>query len=301
MESLTHLIHTTKGTRDTTRDHRVAKTIPGCFIVSPDWLFKCQLAKKKVDERAYPPIAEPEKGLEMDFKSSTSSPLSDKKDDQKKPIETPLPTKRGPRMPFFVDDSEEDEENKLDNMVGTVELPFVQPSRNSEFAHDDPPIPPSSLTTDIFTAADLAIKPAVTDFLKYGIDKLSSALEKPKGQRVRLLGRAITGISEKSMEGSTSLEVSAQASLVKEGSSGTLASDRSGVNTDGRDTHILTQFPQPSQALTYDDPEVTRERTRMVARITGEELVETPVQKPGKVVAKDATETRKKTRSKHQY
>ncbi|KAI5811023.1 BRCT domain-containing protein [Peziza echinospora] len=273
--------------------HEIAKGISGCHIVTPEWLYMCQKNLKKVDETLYA----------LNSEDATSGEKSSKK------VLVSRPNSKPRRAPFEVDDSEEQSED-----IQIAESRNVNRSSSSTIlATKEGGLPQSAVATDDIAKpmANVAknVKPAITELLKLGIDKISSALDKPKRPRGKLQGRATANMSALSEAKANSRENSFSTSSLGGSialSDGSLKRRDSGEssNASGASGDVegfgFTQFPPQSQVVSYADPEAQRERKRMIDKLNGLEASDTPGKSAKEVkgtVVQDAYSTKRTTRS----
>lgn len=295
LDLLTHLICCKQGSEEPTPEYNIAEAIPGCQIVSPDWLYRCRASKVKVDGGAYSLNAQStEQGVKL--KTNGSETL-----------------KLGHRDPFEVDDSDQDASNsEVSNGLNHFK-PLVGPisktggSRNtSNTSNTSTAIADGNMEDKVGQLAvpnAVSKKPALTEFLKLGIDKLSTALDKPKKPRGRLRGKATSNMSafpDIAASSNTDHKTSSEAteSLLQQGDS--LRNRAPPVASASDTSSYYTQLPPQSQALSYADPEAQMERKRMMAKLDGVEGSETPVRPSKEVrgaVVQDTHGMRRSTRN----
>lgn len=269
-------------------------------MVSPEWLNQCRTLKRKLAESgfsAYP--------TEITT-SGRKSNIGTKQGQDTRP-------RRGP---FLMDSEDEGEEMKeatsdifkplVSAQCETVDVTFTTFSEGSILRDHKENISPraqsvESTTESISITTKAVTTTAVTELLKLGKEKLSSALDKRKKPRARLQGRATSNMS--SLEANFSRASSATSST--EDQSGGATSAEKHNNSNGaliQDPDSVppdpTQYPM-SQAVSYADPEAQRERRRMIAKLNGVEAVETPRAVKTREVIQDTVTPRRTTRSHH--
>lgn len=310
MVPITHLIHSSKAPRDTTKDFKLANATDGCHIVSPDWLFKCEQSGRVVDEKAYPPIIAPSRGLEMDFTNNNSNSLPlvstmglEILSEPKIKVEQKRPEVSG---------EDDDEARGLhpdeheDEDLGTI----YHPSRNPE------PTPPTSapestlpLTLSARRNPNPSVKPASGEIQgtpeppntlgekapisignilgKLGKCELTTAMDKRRKPRGKLQGKAAPSLSSFSNFSRASSVSSNRAESVPPAQHGNRPEvenpKRKDPNTPNKQHEA--ELPAPSQAIRYEDPEAEKERKSVRAKLSGDAFgVETP--KPTRSAAK---------------
>lgn len=302
MVPITHLIHSSKTPRDTTKDFKLATATDGCHIVSPDWLFKCEKSGRAVDEKAYPPIIESTRGLEMDFMDDSSSSLS--------PVNTMEPhtpsdakvkiERKRPEVNWEEDDigilpPEEDGGGDLDTIY--------QPPRNPE---PTPPISAPGLTLPLPLPLGARQKPprsvqpapdrirrtpeppdlsgekvpaSIGNILgKLGKGELTTAMDKRRKPRGKLQGKATSNLSSYSSFSRASSVSSSLAGSIPPSQQGNGPTVKHPKRKDAnmQEKHEA-ELPAPSQAIRYEDPEAERERRSVRAKLSGDTFgVETP-------------------------
>ena len=273
---MTHFIHTTENPGAILDDYKAAKAISGCHIISPAWLHKCQELKARVDEGLY---CLQEGKVAADIGSELCCHLEGLSE-----IEPQLPS-RGNRKPFEIDDSEAE-----DSDTGNLE---DLGNKNPHFESPDPPALEGTTKSDNLTVVN---KPVLTEFLKFGIDKLSTVLDKPK-TRGRLKGKATSNMC--SRENSTT--AAENGSLE---SADLLAQSCAILDTGGRsNTLYLTQVLPQSQAVSYEDAEAQMERKKIMAKLDGVEAMDASpnsIRKRGAVV-QDAYRIRRSARNHQEH
>ena len=292
---LTHLVHVINGSEVTSREYRVARTISGCYIVSPVWLKMSKELKQKPDEKDYPPTS-PE-GEEEQLKLNNKPPRESGKATKKDLLTLDsLPKQR--RNPFEVDDSEaeaSDHGGLRDLDVPKGRSPGLVGVLGESYVSAKVP-----LTTT---------KPALTEILRFGIDKLSTALDKPRKPRGRLQGKATSNMSAfpdvvVSIEDSTGSTNMAASLLLQEESfksrESSVVSGISGPRNATESSLYLTQLPPQSQAVSYADPEAQMERKRMMAKLDGVEAVDTPPKVTRGAVVQDTYRIRRSARNQQE-
>lgn len=270
--------------------HEIAKGTSGCHIVAPEWLYMCQKNLKKVDETLYA----------LNSEDAAPGEKSSKK------VLVSRPNSKPRRAPFEVDDSEEE---IVDKQIAESRN-ANQSSSSTILATKQGGLAQSTVATDDIAKpmANVAknVKPAITELLKLGIDKISSALDKPKKPRGKLQGRATSNMSALSEMKQNSRENSFSTSSLGGSisvSDGSLKRRDSGESSSGASGGVegfnFTQFPPQSQVVSYADPEAQRERKRMIDKLNGLETSDAPgkyVEVKGTVV-QDAYNTKRTTRS----
>ena len=292
---LTHLVHVINGSEVTSREYRVAKTISGCYIVSPVWLKMSKELKQKLNEKNYPPTS-PE-GEEGQLKLNNKPPRESGKATKRDLLTSDsLPKQR--RNPFEVGDSEAE----ASDHGGLCD---INDSKG--------PCPGSPGLVGVLGESDVSAKvpvtttkPALTEILRFGIDKLSTALDKPRKPRGRLQGKATSNMSAfpdvaVPIEDSTGSTNTAASLLLQEESfksrESFVVSDISGPRTASDGSLYLTQLPPQSQAVSYADPEAQLERKRMMAKLDGVEAVDTPPKVSRGAVVQDTYRIRRSARN----
>jgi len=244
---ITHLIHkSTTGSRDVTKDIRAAKSIQGCYIVSPDWLYECHKTGDRADERCFavitatncdlqqmlppkPPSAETasfkttqkiDDGLKLKTRNSSSSllssvPLSDRSNGQ-------VPDNRTPSM-------EPPESKKSSSDIGEI-------------------------------------------LSKYGKEKLASALGQHKKPRGRLRGRA-SNFGGTTGTGSRTPSIDGDSRHGSEQPEVPIL-----INSD--EEMGMEPEPLPSQAIGYEDQGAEKAQRFVLAKLSGEAT--TPAKTPAK-------------------
>ncbi|KAF8477224.1 BRCT domain-containing protein [Kalaharituber pfeilii] len=304
-ELLTHLIHVEAANQETSKEYKVAKAMAGCLVVSPEWLYECKSSRRKIDEKDYPPtfehITELNAALSIDpvVKTLQASSLT-----------------RSRRDPFEVEDREQEE---IDTGVSVVSAETEPLNRNlttllsdSVSTGNENSVSAAAIAT---VTSNTTSKPVITEFLKFGIDKLSNVLDKPRKSRGKLQGRATSNMSaipdlamsrENSIASNNETRRSDTANSPQiNGSSTNLGALSSASGTSQRRNEdgcalFLTQLPPQSQAVSYADPDAQMERKKMIAKLNGLDAVESPVKQmtePKGVVAQDAYRIRRSTRS----
>lgn len=323
IDLLTHLVHVTNASEKTSKEFRVAKTISGCYIVSPVWVQKCQEDKKKVDEKAYPPAYQQKVGEKMKPNEETATKHPSQ---SQKSLITSESLAKGRRNPFEIDDSEEEgsDEGKSDNLRRSKAPQFRPPKSSKEVGNledTESSIDGSVATKEVSNLEEtessidfsVATKTGFTEILKFGIDKLSTALDKPRKPRGRLRGKATTNMSvfpdvamsreNSALSTENGRSELADPLLLREGSDKSKASVHSGLSGPRNETNCslyLTQSPPQSQAVSYADPEAQLERKKMMAKLDGVEAVDTPAKtmKESRVaVVQDTYRVRRSTRN----
>lgn len=289
---LTHFVHVINGSEVTSREYRAAKTISGCYIVSPVWLEMSKKLKQKQNEKDYPPTS-PE-GEEGQLKLNNKLPWEAGKAAKKNLLTSDsLPKQR--RNPFEVDDSEAEASdhgglNDLNVSKGLC------PGLVGVLGQSDVSAKAPITTT----------KPALTEIL---IDKLSTALDKPRKPRGRLQGKATSNMSAfpdvaVSREDSTGSTNTAVSLLLQEESfksrESSVVSKISGPRNTTDSSLYLTQLPPQSQAVSYVDPEAQMERKRMMAKLDGVEAVDTPPKESRGAVVQDTYRIRRSARNQQE-
>ncbi|RPB29758.1 hypothetical protein L211DRAFT_40370 [Terfezia boudieri ATCC MYA-4762] len=292
---LTHLVHVINGSEVTSREYRVAKTISGCYIVSPVWLRISKELKQKPNEKDYPPTS-PE-GEEGQLKLNNKPGREFGKASQKDLLTSDsLPKQR--RNPFEVDDSEAE----ASDYGGLRDLDVFK-----GLCPGFPGLVGSMGESDVSAKVPVTTtKPALTEILRFGIDKLSTALDKPRKPRGRLQGKATSNMSvfpdvAVSIEDSTGSPNMAASLLLQEGSfksrESSVVSGISGPRSAADGSLYLTQLPPQSQAVSYADPEAQMERKRMMAKLDGVESVDTPAKVSRGAVVQDTYRIRRSARN----
>jgi len=291
---LTHFVHAINGSEVTSREYRVAKTISGCYIVSPVWLKMSKELGRKLNEGDYPPASPEgeEEQLRLNNKPSKESGKATKKD-----ILTSDSLSKQRRNPFEVDDSGGEAEA---SDHGSLHDPGVSKGPCTGFIR---------VLGGTAQAPVAATKPALTEILKLGIDKLSTALDKPRKRRGRLQGKATSNMSVfpdvvVSREDSTGSTNTASSHLLQEESlksrESSVVSGVSGPRSATDCSLYLTQPPPQSQALSYADPEAQMERKRMMAKLDGVEAADMPPQESRGAVVQDTYRIRRSTRNQQE-
>ncbi|KAH8144935.1 uncharacterized protein LAJ45_11056 [Morchella importuna] len=275
--SITHMIHSSKTPRDTTKDFKVANATPGCHIVSPDWLYKCQESGKRVDEKAYPPIIAPSKGLEMGFSKGSSSSLSPVPSAE---IHSPIKPAFEVKQDELVVDDTEDGQGFQDDFENLNEI-------NHNIAKD--PTPPTQLSTSFpvpqISALNIVTKPSssdnqdtpdpasgkssggISDILgKLGKGEITNAIER-KRPRGKLQGRATSNLSFYNNPSRAS-SVESHAEPVVSEDKNTLVNNLHDLSSTRRSTDQM--IPAPSQAIRYEDLEAEKERKNVRAKLSGD-------------------------------
>ena len=275
---MTHFIHNTENPGAILDDYKAAKAISGCHIISPAWLHKCQELKARVDEGLY---SLQEGKAAADIGSELCCHPEDPSEIEPQPQ---LPVKSN-RKPFEIDDSEAE-----DSDTGNLE---DLGNKNPHFGSSDSPALEDTTKSDSLTVVN---KPVLTEFLKFGIDKLSTVLDKPK-TRGRLKGKATSNMC--SRENSTT---GAENGNLE--SADLLARSCAILDTGGRsNTLYLTQVLPQSQAVSYEDAEAQMERKKIMAKLDGVEAMDASpnsIRKRGAVV-QDAYRIRRSARNHQEH
>lgn len=301
MVPITHLIHSSKAPRDTTKHFKLANATDGCHIVSPDWLFKCEQSGRVVDEKAYPPIIASSRGLEMDFTNNNSNSLPpvstvglEMLSEPKIKVEQERPEVSG----------EDDDEAGLhpdeveDGDLGTI----YPPPRNPE------PTPPTSApeSTLLFPISARrntipSVKPAFGEIQetpeppeasgekapisignilgKLGKCELTTAMDKRRKPRGKLQGKATPSLPSFSNFSRASSVSSSRAGSMPPAQQGNGPEVKNPKRKDPNtpDKQHEAELPAPSQAIRYEDPEAEKERKSVRAKLSGDAFgVETP-------------------------
>lgn len=303
MVPITHLIHSSKSPRDTTKDFKLANATDGCHIVSPDWLFKCEKLEKMVDEKAYPPIIAPSRGLEMDFTNDSSSSLSPVNTME---LEMPSEPKiKVEQTRIEVNGGEDNDEAGIlppdeddDDELDTI----YQPPRNPE---PTPLTSASGSTLPLLLGARRNPHPSVQSASgeiqgtpeppdasggkvpisignilgKLGKGELTTAMDKRRKPRGKLQGKATSNLSSYSTFSRASSVSSSRAGSVPPSQQGNGPEvenlRRKDPNTPNK--QYEAELPVPSQAIRYEDPEAEKERKSVRAKLSGDAfMMETP-------------------------
>lgn len=293
MVPITHLIHSSKASQDTTEDFKIASAIDGCHIVSPDWLYKCKELGKVVDERAYFLTTALSASLEMGFVNDSPKSLP--------PVNamelqmSPEPEVEAERKKLGVDVEREDEAGVLPHGNGDG-LDAIYQGRNPE------PTPPTSAPVPTLPLAlgvrkpSLSVQPnesretlelpgalekkapgSIGDILgKLGKGELTSAMEKRKRPRGKLQGRATSNLSYNNFSRASSVD-SSRAGSAPPSQQGREVKELKDMNAPGKQREL--ELPAPSQAIRYADPEAEKERKSVRAKLSGD-TIETETPKP---------------------
>lgn len=256
IEHLTHFIHTTENSGVILDDYKAAKAVSGCYIISPAWLHKCQELGVRVDESLY---SLQEKKVTACIGSTSCCHTEDPSEEET--VEPQLPS-RGNRKPFEIDDSEAEDSDtgNLDDL-GNKDLFCGSP---------DSPVLQDTTKSDSLPVVN---KPVLTDFLKFGIDKLSTVLDKPRKTRGRLQGKATSNMcsGESSTTGAENQSLESADLLALRGRAGAI------LDTGGRSSTLYSSQVLPqSQAVSYEDAEAQMERKKIMAKLDGVEAMDTP-------------------------
>lgn len=243
---LTHFLHTstTGHSREIGKDVRAAKSVPGCVIVSPDWLYSCQRAGKRMDERSFPSL------------STNCRPLGSHKSihpAQPPPggISTPDPTQelQHAGMP--------EERSSSLTTVATAPLAdlnnFLGPSRQPTCSMDPPDNSAARATVDIGEILD-----------KFGKEKLTQAMDKSRKPRGRLQGRAMPGMP--SLNSSLGLSRASSASPTP---TSVPDSEHPNNSTMSMEPALSQEPPQATQKVSYAYSQAETERESVRARLEG--------------------------------
>lgn len=302
MVPITHLIHSSKTPRDTTKDFKLANATDGCHIVSPDWLFKCEKSGKMVDEKAYPPIIAPSRGLEMDFTNDSSSSLSPVNTmELEMPSEPKIKVERKRLEVNGEDDDEagilppdEDEDDDFDTIYQPPRNPGPSPPTSASGStlplllgtrQDSHPSVQSASgevcgTPEPPDTSGGKVPISISNILgKLGKGELTTAMDKRRKPRGKLQGKATSNLSSYSNFSRASSVSSSRAGSVPPSQQGNGPEVK---NPKRKDPNTLNkqyevEIPAPSQAIRYEDPEAEKERKSVRAKLSGDAfMVETP-------------------------
>lgn len=284
-----------------------------------------------MDEKAYPPIIAPSRGLEMDFANDSSNSLSIVNTMELKISSKPKIKIEWGRPEINGEDDDEtrglgpDENEDDDDDLNTI----YQPPRNPELT---PPTSTPGSTLPLPSGArrnpTLAVKPvfdaiqgtteppnaagektpiSIGNILgKLGKGELTTAMDKRRKPRGKLQGKATSNLS--------SYNNFSRASSVSSSCTGSIPPSQQGnrpevKNPKRKYPHTPDkqheELSAPSQAITYEDPEAEKERKSVRAKLSGDAFgVETP--KPTRSAAKriktavdmEGTVTRRTKRNK---
>lgn len=264
-----------------------------------------------MDEKAYPPIIAPSRGLKMDFANDSSNSLStvnimELKISSKPKIKVEL------GRPEINREDDEDETRDLDpdddddDDLNTI----YQPPRNPELT---PPTSTPGSTLPLPSGARRnpipAVKPASGEIQgtteppdasgekapvsignilgKLGKGELTTAMDKCRKPRGKLQGKATSNLSSYnnfSRASSVSSSCTESIPLYHQGNKPEVKNPkRKYSNTPDKQREV--ELSAPSQAITYEDPEAEKERKSVRAKLSGDAFgVETP--KPTRSAAK---------------